>query len=132
MKSLRTIRNLIVICSLGLSSPVIASESQATSGKAVEALIAEHFPDKFKTMRAIAKCESKLIHRENGELLKERGGGTARGAFQVLMRIHGPVMERLGLDPNNDDDYMTYVRYLVKHYGLTPWAETKSCWKKYA
>lgn len=121
----------IVICTLALAiaSPTIASESLATEGKSVEILIAEHFPDNYKTMRAIATCESGLVHRKNGKLLPNAEGGSARGSFQLLMRIHGPEMKRLGLDPNNDDDYMTYVRHLKDEYGLSPWAESKKCWK---
>ncbi|MCU0677981.1 MAG: hypothetical protein MUF19_00130 [Candidatus Pacebacteria bacterium] len=123
--------NLIVICSLGVAAtPSIADESQATSGASVVAMITEHFPDKAKTMKAIAKCESGLVHRENGRLLPNRKGSTARGAFQVLMRVHGPEMKKMGLDPNNDDDYMEYVRHLVDEQGLAPWAESKSCWKR--
>lgn len=122
----------IVICALGLAlaTPTIADESLATEGKSVEKLIAEYFPDKYTTMRAIATCESGLVHRKNGKLLPNKGGSTARGAFQVLMRIHGPEMKRMGLDPNNDDDYMTYVRYLEESQGLNPWAESKGCWKR--
>ena len=127
---LRIVRNLIVIFSLGAAAPVIANESQATSGESVKVLIAEHVPDNYRTMTAIARCESGLVHRENGKLLPNREGSTARGAFQVLMSVHGPEMERLGLDPNNDDDYMTYVRTLYKQQGLAPWAESKHCWKK--
>lgn len=123
--------NLIVICSLGaFTAPSIADESQATSGVSVVAMIVEHFPDKAKTMKAIAKCESGLVHRENGQLLPNRKGSTARGAFQVLMRVHGPEMKKMGLDPNNDDDYMTYVRHLVDEQGLAPWAESRGCWKR--
>jgi uncharacterized protein YfbU (UPF0304 family) len=46
------------------------------------------------------------------------------------MRVHGPEMKKMGLDPNNDDDYMEYVRHLVDEQGLAPWAESKSCWKR--
>jgi len=122
----------IVICALGmaLATPTIADESLATEGKSVEKLIAEHFPDNFKTMRAIATCESGLVHRENGKLLPNKEGSSARGSFQVLMSLHGPEMKKMGLDPNNDDDYMTYVRHLKENFGLSPWAESKSCWKR--
>lgn len=120
----------LIAISLALAaSSAAAKEAQATSGESVVTLIAAHFPDKFKTMKAIAKCESGLVHRENGKLLRNREGSSARGAFQVLMRVHAPEMKRLGLDPNNDDDYMTYVQYLVDNFGLTPWAESKGCWR---
>jgi hypothetical protein len=111
------------------ASSAAANDTQATSGESVVAMIAEHFPNKFKTMKAIAKCESGLVHRENGKLLPNREGSPARGAFQVLMSVHGPEMKRLGLDPNDDDDYMTYVQYLVDNFGLSPWAESKPCWQ---
>ena len=125
------INNLIVICLLGvLATPTIADESQATSGKSVKLLIALHFPENYDTMKAIAQCESELVHRKNGDLLQNSTGSSARGTFQLLMSVHRPEMKRLGLDPNNDDEYMKYVRYLVKHYGLTPWAESYNCWRK--
>lgn len=124
----------IAICLLAVSltaGPIKADESLLPDGKKVELLIAEYFPEAKKTMVAIASCESTgLIHREeDGSLLRNKEGSTARGVFQVLMRVHGPEMKRMGLDPNNDDDYMTYVRHLKDTYGLTPWEETKDCWK---
>ncbi len=120
----------LIAISLGLAAQsAAAKEAQATAGKSVVDLIAEHFPGKFKTMKAIAKCESGLVHRVNGRLLPNNEGSPARGAFQVMMNIHGPEMKRLGLDPNDDDDYMTYVQYLVDNFGLSPWAESKGCWQ---
>ena len=120
----------LITISLGLAAQsAAAKETQATTGESVIIVIAEHFPTNFKTMKAIAKCESGLVHRVNGKLLPNREGSPARGVFQVLMSVHGPEMERLGLDPNNDDDYMTYVKYLVDNFGLTPWAESKDCWQ---
>lgn len=125
---------MIAICALALAtaSPTIASESLAADGKKVERLIAQYFPEDYKTMLAIASCESTgLAHRESdGSLIPNEGGSSARGVFQVLMSVHGKEMERMGLDPNNDDDYMTYVRYLKNTFGLTPWAESKKCWKR--
>ncbi|MES2749260.1 MAG: hypothetical protein V4606_02625 [Patescibacteria group bacterium] len=124
---------MIAICALALAhtSPTIASESLAAEGKEVEQMIAQYFPDKYSTMVAIASCESTgLVHRESdGSLIKNHGGGSARGVFQVLMRVHAPEMKKMGLDPNNDDDYMTYVRHLTKEYGLSPWNASKKCWK---
>lgn len=124
---------MIAICALALAhaSPTIASESLAADGKEVEQMIAQFFPEEHKTMVAIASCESTgLVHREaDGSLIPNKEGSSARGVFQVLMNLHGPEMKRMGLDPNNDDDYMTYVRYLKETFGLTPWAESKNCWK---
>ena len=126
-------RSIIIsaICALGVgfATPTIADESLVTQGKEVEQLIAEYFPDNYRTMRAIAKCESGLIHRANGKLLRNAEGGTARGIFQLLMRIHGPEMKRLGLNPNDDDDYMKYIRHLYDEQGLAPWKPSKHCWK---
>ena len=125
---------MIAICALALvyTGPTIAGESLAADGKEVEQMIAQFFPEEHKTMVAIASCESTgLVHREaDGTLIQNKEGGSARGVFQVLMRIHEPEMKRQGLDPNNDDDYMTYVRYLKDNFGLTPWAESKNCWKR--
>ncbi len=123
------VATLVAISVALTASSAAAKEAQATSGNSVVTMIAAHFPNNFKTMKAIANCESGLVHRVGGKLLPNKDGSSARGAFQVLMSVHAPEMKRLGLDPNNDDDYMTYVQYLVKHQGLSPWAESKSCWR---
>jgi len=123
---------MILICALVLANTntAIANESvpAATAEEHLDILIAEYFPQNFKVMKAIAHCESGGKHRNpDGTLVAN--AGTARGAFQLLMRIHAPEMKRLGLDPNNDDDYMTYVRRLYDAQGLAPWADSKRCWK---
>lgn len=128
-------RSTLAILTLAVTlfgvGPSKAGESLAAEGEEVAQLIAEYFPEEYPTMIAIASCESTgLVHRlDDGKLIPNAGGGTARGVFQVLMRIHGPEMKRLGLDPNNDDDYMEYVRYLYDEFGLTPWDASKECWR---
>lgn len=121
-----------VICALGFAfaEPAIAGESLADAGQQgkVETLIAEYFPDNYSTMRAVAVCESGLVHRVNGSL-KKNPRSSAKGVLQILMSVHGPEMKRLGLNPNDDEDYMTYARRLYESQGLAPWAESKKCWK---
>lgn len=113
------------------ATTAIADKSLPTvEGKQVEELIAEFFPNNTKTMTAIAKCESGLVHKVKGKLLPNKDGGTASGSFQVLMRIHKSEMIKMGLNPLNDDDYMTYVKHLYQTQGLSPWAESKKCWRR--
>lgn len=96
--------------------------------------IDDYFPAPVRTvMRRIAECESGREHVEpngphQGTLLRNDGGGSARGAFQVLMRIHRPEMARMELDPDNIDDYMTYVVYLYETFGTKPWNPSRKCW----
>jgi hypothetical protein len=88
------------------------------------------FPD-APIMVRVAMCESELIHKKDGELLRNSHGSSARGAFQVLMRYHGPQMKKLGLDPYRTDEYLAYVRVLYDQQKLAPWAESRYCWNKY-
>jgi hypothetical protein len=82
-------------------------------------------------MLDVANCESTgLIHREKGSLIKNRQGSSAQGVFQVLMSRHRAEMQKMGLDPNNTEDYLEYVRHLYDTFGLKPWAESKKCWQK--
>lgn len=81
-------------------------------------------------MVRVAMCESGLVHRENGELLRNKNGSSARGAFQVMMSYHGPKMKKMGLDPRRTDEYLAYVRFLYDQQKLAPWSESKRCWSK--
>jgi hypothetical protein len=87
-------------------------------------------PTVAPTMVKVAMCESGLVHRENGELIRNKNGSSARGAFQVMMSYHGPEMKKMGLDPRRTDEYLAYVRFLYDRQKLTPWAESRSCWGK--
>lgn len=79
----------------------------------------------------VANCESSgLVHRENGQLIKNKTGTSAEGVFQVLMRLHAPQMRKMGLNPNRTDHYLSYVRHLYDVYGLSPWASSRHCWEK--
>lgn len=124
---------MILICALGLFhyDPAIAGGSVPTSKdpEHIAELIVEYFPKNYRDMQVVANCESTgLVHRNPDGTLIANPTSTARGVFQLLMRIHGPEMKRMGLDPNNDDDYMKYVRHLYNSQGLEPWDETRSCW----
>ncbi len=131
------VNSKIVILALGLASMspnnVLANESltsEETPQEYAGELIAEYFPENARLMRAIARCESGLVHRdESGKLLRNNEGSTAQGLFQVLMSVHRSEMRRMGLNPDNDDDYMTYVQYLYDTQGTTPWNESRGCWR---
>lgn len=131
----------IVVClvTIFMSSAHVASadipQSAGNQEAKIQAMIAEHFPNasERRTMAAIAHCESTMRHRTpSGRLLPNESGSSARGAFQVLMRVHEPEMRRMGLNPNNDNDYMKYVRHLYEQYGTRPWNPSKDCWARRA
>lgn len=113
-------------------------ENMPTDPKAQEAvvnsMIARYFsPDEQSLMRKIAECESGREHVEpdgpyKGTLLRNDKGGSARGSFQVLMRVHRKEMFKKGLDPNDPDEYMQYVHYLKRTFGTRPWNPSKHCW----
>jgi hypothetical protein len=81
-------------------------------------------------MVRVAMCESGLTHRENGELIRNKKGSSARGAFQVMMSYHAPEMKKMGLDPRRTDEYLAYVRHLYDQQKLAPWKETRACWSR--
>jgi hypothetical protein len=100
---------MILICTLGLATAnsAIADESvtAAEQPETINELIVEYFPTNYRTMFAVAKCESQGLHRNPDGTLVANPKSSARGVFQVLMRVHKPEMLRLGLDPNDDEDY---------------------------
>jgi hypothetical protein len=110
----------------------VAGTTLSPEGQVVAKKIKRVFYD-APEMLYVANCESRgLIHREGGTLVKNQSGTSAQGVFQVLMRIHKPEMRKMGLSPNNTEDYLTYVRHLYDTYGMSPWADSKKCWRKYA
>jgi hypothetical protein len=110
----------------------LAGHSLSAEGRRVAAQIQRYFPD-APIMLLIAHCESTgLVHREpTGELRRNLEGGTARGVFQVLMRVHRDEFDRLGLNPNRDHDYFTFVRRLYDKYGTEPWDPSQHCWGEF-
>lgn len=132
----------LIVCLLSLA---IASAAQADTqtvtnlpranladSTTIKQTIIAYFPD-APIMVAVSRCESELRHRTpSGELLPNNEGGSAKGAFQVLMRIHAPEMRKMGLDPNNDRDYMVYVKHLYDTFGLRPWKPSRHCWGQHA
>ncbi len=96
--------------------------------------IREYFPDTFDTMLAIAHCESTgLIHWYPDGTLRpnEAGKSSAAGVFQVLLKRHGPDINRMGLDMHNIDDYMTFVRWLHDRTRdpFSDWNASRRCWQ---
>ncbi len=98
--------------------------------------IKEHFPKTYPTMIAIASCESHrnglLVHWEPDGSLRpnETGASSAAGSFQVTLYGHRKEIERLGLDMNNIDDYLSFVKHLVdgRKGRLTDWNASRDCW----
>jgi hypothetical protein len=108
----------------------VAGVSLTPQGQVVAQKIKRVFYD-APHMLYVANCESTgLIHREKGNLIKNQSGSSAQGVFQVLMRIHRPEMHKMGLNPNDTEDYLAYVRHLYDTSGLRPWTESKKCWQK--
>ncbi len=98
--------------------------------------IKEHFPRTYPTMIAIASCESHrdglLVHWEPDGSLRpnEAKKSSAAGVFQVTLYGHRDAIASLGLDMNNIDDYLTFVKYLVdgRNGKLTDWNASRHCW----
>ncbi len=133
---IRTWSLIVCLLSLALASAAQADTQTVTNlpranladSSNIKRTIVAYFPD-APIMVEVARCESGLRHRtESGALLQNTKGGSASGTFQVLMRIHRSEMLKMGLDPNNDADYMTYVKYLFDTFGLKPWRPSRHCW----
>jgi hypothetical protein len=108
--------------------PEVRADS-SSEPTAIIRTIRDVFPDEPR-MVAVARCESGLVHRENGRLIRNRDGSSAEGVFQVLMRVHLPQMRKMALNPDRLDHYLAYVRYLYDQQGLTPWRSSRPCWGK--
>lgn len=96
--------------------------------------IEEYFPKDHATMKAIAYCETRsrpFVHWEaNGQLRPNAGGASsAGGAFQVLLKLHRKEIQALGLNMQNIDDYMTFVKHLHSQGRFQPWNASRHCWK---
>lgn len=136
-----------VLCGIILSTQIATAEVRhhdlyrdaALQSDYLKEKIRERFPEPgvAEVMIAIAACEASgnprglLIHWEpNGRLLPNSAGGQARGTFQVMSRLHAPDMARRGLDINNLDDYLTFVRYLYdRNNGYRDWRPSRHCWR---
>lgn len=94
--------------------------------------IKEHFPRDYPVMIAIANCESTgLIHwRADGSLLpNSEGASSAAGVFQVTLDGHSKSIARHGLDMKEVDEYMTFVKLLVRgRPNYADWNASKDCW----
>lgn len=99
----------------------------------IRAKIREYFPRDYHTMIAIANCESTgLIHwKPDGSLLPHhQGASSSAGVFQVLLYGHRHAIAKHGLDMNNIDDYLTFVKMLRDgrpDYG--DWNASRKCWQ---
>lgn len=124
----------LLVFSASADEPNVETSDKNPTAQAelVQEKIKEHFPQKHPVMLAIANCESTgYIHWENGELRpNSEGKSSAAGVFQVLLNLHAEEIRRLGLDMNNIDDYMTFVKYLQKSQGYGAWKASKHCWGK--
>lgn len=97
----------------------------------IQFLIRQTFPQRYATMLAIAQCESSGLQHwtHTGELIPNSGGkSSAAGVMQVLLKLHGPRMRALQIDPQNPVEYMRFVRVLYDEGGLAPWNASRSCW----
>lgn len=103
----------------------------------MEGLIRYYFPSgSADRIIAISICESGGVHtRAQGELLPNREGSSARGALQILMRVHEANARNRGLDiKNNVLHYVQYARFIYDEdrrrggNGLRPWNPSQHCW----
>lgn len=94
----------------------------------VEQKIREHFPtDVAEAMLHVANCESAgLVHWLPDGTLRphDANESSARGVLQILFQLHGPDIQRMGLDMRNIDDYMQFARHLFDTQGPeNAWSE---------
>lgn len=104
----------------------------------IEELIRSHFPPQsVQQILAVAECESTgLLHvRNDGELVPNQLGSSARGTLQILMSVHERAARQRGLDiRHNVHDYLRYARILYDENrrrrgdGLRPWYPSRACW----
>lgn len=128
---------------VGAESPEEVYQSLEKQQRLMLIMTDRTFPEDAHIMREIARCESpnrSFRHWEaNGELVpNDEGASSARGAFQVLVRLHAPDIERLQHinDMHNVEHYMAFVRYLYERAGrrnwskrFSDWEESRSCWE---
>ncbi len=116
---------LLTIAGVEASAELFASPQRQRV--LMEHLIRETFPDRYRTMLAIANCESTgLIHWLPDGTLRPHatGASSAAGVLQVLRITHGPEMRAKGLDIENPLHYMKWVRFMVdRRPSLSDWAE---------
>ena len=96
--------------------------------------IQEHLNDKL--MEIIAACEStgspkRIKHWNEDGSLVANPDSSARGALQTLVYLHRKRIAELGLDMNNIDDYMRFVKDLKKRQGYGAWNPSRHCWGDY-
>lgn len=111
----------------GVETPEELFASPKQQRVLMEHLIRTTFPDRYRTMLAIANCESRgLIHwLPDGSLRPhDQGASSAAGVFQVLRTLHGPEIQAKGLDLKDPLHYMIWVKYMVdRRPSLSDWAE---------
>ena len=91
----------------------------------------EYFPKHYRTMLAIASCESTGLQHWNpdGSLVKNPGS-SAEGFMQVLLKLHRPEIKAMGLDMQDLDDYLKFVYWLYARppSRFSDWTPSKHCW----
>ena len=107
-----------------------SSDQKIEEAKKVIRLIIRTFPEE-PLMLKIAFCESSLVHKENGELKRNRQGSSAVGALQILSSVHKQDLKKQGLNLNKTEDYFQFARFLFENRGVQPWQASKKCWNQH-
>lgn len=94
--------------------------------------IKEHFPQDYPVMIAIASCESTgLVHwTADGSLLPQsEGKSSAAGVFQVTLKGHAKSIAKHGLNMEDIDEYMKFVKVLRDGQpNYADWNSSRDCW----
>lgn len=88
-----------------------------------EDVVIQKILDKFPEapiMVEVARCESNLNPSASRK-------GIDQGLFQIN-QVHLATLERLGLDPLDLEDNLTYARILYDEAGTQPWYMSEHCW----
>ena len=117
---------------VGAETPEELYASTEKQARLMRELIRRAFPNRHRTMLAIANCESTGLKHwtKDGRLRpNSEGASSAGGVFQILQKTHRPEMRRLGLDPNDPRQYLQFARHLVERRpSLADWNASRGCW----
>ena len=117
---------------VGAETPEELYASTEKQARLMRELIRRTFPNRHRTMLAIANCESTGLKHwtKDGRLRpNSEGASSAGGVFQILQKTHRPEMRRLGLDPHDPRQYLQFARHLVERRpSLADWNASRGCW----
>lgn len=96
------------------ANPAVQAEQIETMIEVVFEPLEPQVPGIVDKMMDIAQCESTMQHLLPNRRLVRNTKSSAAGVFQVLLVLHRPDYQKLGLDPRNVSDNIEFSAYLVE------------------